>query len=67
MYPYMSLTTLGIDSCPHLIKLYLFLQEKAVDATKQKEEQRKKPKPEEQEGRRTFDKVLIIVSKALTF
>jgi hypothetical protein len=27
-----------------------FLQEKAVKATKQKEETRKKPKPEEQEG-----------------
>jgi hypothetical protein len=27
-----------------------FLQEKAVEATKQKEEKRKKPKPEEQEG-----------------
>jgi hypothetical protein len=26
------------------------LQEKAVEATKQKEEKRKKPKPEEQEG-----------------
>jgi hypothetical protein len=27
-----------------------FLQEKAVHANKQKEERRKKPKPEEQEG-----------------
>jgi hypothetical protein len=27
-----------------------FLQEKAVEATKQKEVKRKKPKPEEQEG-----------------
>jgi hypothetical protein len=27
-----------------------FLQEKAVEATKQKEEKRKKPRPEEQEG-----------------
>jgi hypothetical protein len=28
-----------------------FLQEKAVEATKLKEEKRKKPKPEQQEGR----------------
>jgi hypothetical protein len=28
----------------------LFLQEKAVEATQQKEERRGKPKPEEQEG-----------------
>jgi hypothetical protein len=32
------------------VLLNIFLQEKAVDATKQKEEKRKKPKPEEQEG-----------------
>jgi hypothetical protein len=30
--------------------LSIFLQEKAVEATKQKEEKMKKPKPEEQEG-----------------
>jgi hypothetical protein len=29
---------------------YNFLQEKAVEATKQKEEKREKPTPEEQEG-----------------
>jgi hypothetical protein len=29
---------------------HIFLQEKAVEAIKQKEEKRKKPKPEEQEG-----------------
>jgi hypothetical protein len=29
---------------------YMFLQEKAVEATKQKEETRGKPEPEEQEG-----------------
>jgi hypothetical protein len=29
---------------------YIFLQEKAVEATKQKEEKWKEPKPEEQEG-----------------
>jgi hypothetical protein len=28
----------------------VFVQEKAAEATKQKEEMRKKPKPEEQEG-----------------
>jgi hypothetical protein len=28
----------------------MFLQEKAVEATKQKEEKREKPRPEEQEG-----------------
>jgi hypothetical protein len=31
------------------LKLYFFLQEKAVEATKQKKEKRKTPKPEEQE------------------
>jgi hypothetical protein len=31
-------------------ELKKFLKEKAVEATKQKEEKRKKPKPEEQEG-----------------
>jgi hypothetical protein len=31
-------------------KLINFLQEKAVEATKQKEERRKKSKPEKQEG-----------------
>jgi hypothetical protein len=35
-----------------LLSIYYknFLQEKAVEATKQKEEKREKPKPEEQEG-----------------
>jgi hypothetical protein len=33
-----------------IILIYKFLQEKAVEATKQKEEKREKPKPEEQEG-----------------
>jgi hypothetical protein len=33
----------------HVLKI--FLQEKAVEATKQKEEKRKKPRPEEQEGK----------------
>jgi hypothetical protein len=33
-----------------IIFLTKFLQEKAVEATKQKEEKGRKPKPEEQEG-----------------
>jgi hypothetical protein len=33
-----------------MLLIKIFLQEKAVQATKQKEENRKKPKPEEQEG-----------------
>jgi hypothetical protein len=33
-----------------LISISKVLQEKAVEATKQKEDKRKKPKPEEQEG-----------------
>jgi hypothetical protein len=32
------------------VRLINFLQEKAVEATKQKEEKREKPKPKEQEG-----------------
>jgi phage regulator Rha-like protein len=34
----------------HFVIKFNFLQEKAVEATKQKEEKRKNPKPEEQEG-----------------
>jgi hypothetical protein len=34
-----------------LLNIFInFLQEKAVEATKEKEEKREKPKPEEQEG-----------------
>jgi hypothetical protein len=42
----------GTDTFTVFIKwlLKIILKEKAVEATKQKEERRKKPKPEEQEG-----------------
>jgi hypothetical protein len=43
--------------------LNIFLQEKAVEATKQKEEKRKKPKPEEQEGmprKKTFKEYFAV-------
>jgi hypothetical protein len=35
----------------YLYVIHSFLQEKAVEVTKQNEEKRKKPKPEEQEGK----------------
>jgi hypothetical protein len=41
---------MAVELVDRLAILVAFLQEKVVEATKQKEEKRKKPKPEEHEG-----------------
>jgi hypothetical protein len=50
--PAVAAQTYRIRICLEAIRRIIktFLQEKAVEATKQKEEKRKKPKPEEREG-----------------